>query len=442
MTTATDTIALGDFVRRRAKSGSLVVQPRMGFASATTMRRGLAAVRDVTAPTIGTITLDSYTRVGDYEGAAAALVSGADMNGYPLLTHSVDTTRQVIGGLLAPDFPIQVRHGSALPSAIVRAALRSGLTATEGGPVSYCLPYSRVPLAEAISDWKRACEALAQEPNAHLESFGGCMLGQLCPPEMLIAITILECMFFRQHGLRDVSLSYAQQTNEQQDIEAVTALRVLASEFLSDLQWHVVIYTYMGVFPQTRRGALEILRDSARLAIRTGSERLIVKTTAEAHRIPTVADNITALEHAHRASLDDSGARVHAPDPGQARRTEVYAGARALIDAVLNMSDDLGKALAVSFSRGYLDVPYCLHPDNRNRTRTFIDQDGTLRWAALGAMPLPSSPVPGQFTAIPKTTSTDLLNMLGWTRARFDHPMDPAAGGRPFRHLPSGIAEG
>ena len=61
--------------------------------------------------------------------------------------------------------------------------------------------------------------------RAHLETFGGCLLGQLCPPSLLVAISVLEALFFVQHGLRSVSLSYAQQTHPAQDIEALAALR-------------------------------------------------------------------------------------------------------------------------------------------------------------------------------------------------------------------------
>ena len=79
------------------------------------------------------------------------------------------------------------------------------------------------------------------------------MLGQLCPPGLLVAISVLEGLFFRQHGMRSVSLSYAQQTNPDQDEEAVAALRRLAAECCRDVDWHVVLYTYMGVFPRTPR---------------------------------------------------------------------------------------------------------------------------------------------------------------------------------------------
>ena len=69
----------------------------------------------------------------------------------------------------------------------------------------------------------------------HLESFGGCMLGPALPAGLLVALSVLEALFFRQHGLRSISLSYAQQTHPGQDLEAVAALRRLAGELLPEL---------------------------------------------------------------------------------------------------------------------------------------------------------------------------------------------------------------
>ncbi len=105
--------------------------------------------------------MDSYTRVGDYDAVRRALRDGSPLNGYPIVGHPAETTRTVLDGVRDSDFPVQVRHGSADPRDIVAALLRCGLDATEGGPVSYCLPYSRTPLQESVDDWRQACELLA-----------------------------------------------------------------------------------------------------------------------------------------------------------------------------------------------------------------------------------------------------------------------------------------
>ncbi|MFF7993607.1 methylaspartate mutase [Kitasatospora xanthocidica] len=424
----------GAFVAQAADAGALVVQPRMGMAEAARMRDGLLATRGAAAVTVGTITLDSYTRTGDLAAARRALAVGAGLNGYPIATHPVDVTRAVLHGVADAGFPVQVRHGSAAPERIFEALLAAGLDATEGGPVSYCLPYGRTPLHEAVACWRRSCELLASmrefgaEP--HLETFGGCLMGQLCPPSLLIAVSVLEALFFRQHGLRSISLSYAQQTNARQDEEALAALGRIADELLADVDRHLVVYAYMGVYPRSPGGARLLLEDAARLAVRGGAARLIVKTTAEAHRIPTVAENVRALEAAAAAAT----AERTRPRPAAPPDTGIEAEARALIGAVLDLDADLGRALVRAFAAGYLDVPYCLHPDNAGRTRSSLGPDGRLHWSAVGSMPIAGLVEGGR---PPILGSAGLLSALSHVQRRYDG-RDPRPAAAPVpRGLPA-----
>jgi methylaspartate mutase epsilon subunit len=380
------------------------------------MLAGLLATRSAAGTTVGTITLDSYTRMGQDDEARAALSTGAELNGYPIVAHHRDTTRGVLSTVAGPDFPVQVRHGSPVPERIVRALTAVGLHATEGGPVSYCLPYSRVPLQNAVHNWSRSTDLLAElgvgGPEPHLESFGGSMMGQLCPPSLLLALSVLECLFFRQHGIRCVSLSYAQQTNAEQDREAVLALRRLAGELLPDVRWHVVVYAYMGVYPRTVVGADRLLAEAVRLAVRTGAARLIVKTAAEAYRIPTIPENVAALESAAAVA----GAERHAPVLPAPQDTGIYAEARTLVEAVLSLSPDVGRALADAFRLGWLDVPYCLHPDNAGRARSYLDSTGRLQWSATGDLPIRTVVRPSGVDL----TAAGLLASLSYVERKFD----------------------
>lgn len=354
---------LNAHVARAAEDGRLVVQPRMGMALPGDMAAGLRAVADSQVRAVGTITLDSYTRVGDHAGARRALDEGLPLNGFPLVAHGPEITRSVAGA--AGHLPVQVRHGSAQPADIFAAMAAAGLTTSEGGPVSYCLPYGRTPLAESVVSWRDASTRLAEECRAqglgaHLETFGGCLLGQLCPPSLLVAMSVLEGLFFARCGIPSVSLSYAQQTSPVQDIEALAAMRILADELLPPwVERHIVLYAYMGVFPRGLPGAELLQATSAEVAVRGGAGRLIVKTSVEAHRIPSVWENLAALR------LADATAR-HArhesvlPWHGQAAPTDILREARALMAPALE-AGDIGEGLLHAFREGLLDVPYCLH---------------------------------------------------------------------------------
>lgn len=405
-------------LRESKRTGSVVVQPRMGFADPATMRAGLLAVRAANALTVGTITVDSYTRVGDIAAADAAVRSHTDLNGYPLCSHSDQTTRSMLADVRGPGFPVQVRHGSARPGHIITRLIRLGLDATEGGPVSYCLPYGRTPLRTAVDEWSRACDQLAAaaQPGqpTHMECFGGCLLGQLCPPSLLVAISVLEGLFFRQHGVPSVSLSYAQQSNPSQDLEALNALQRLIRELMSDLDTHIVLYTYMGVFPRTRHGALALIEESARLAVHGGARRLIVKTANESRRIPSIADNVEALEHADRAAHHAQVEQSTGRQPWLREDSGLYQEAGQIVDAVRSLHPDLGRAILLAFQRGILDVPYCLHPDTLGKTCSRIDTAGRLEWTQIGSMPING---PCDSEAI---SAVEFNQMLRYVADRFD----------------------
>ncbi|MYR95025.1 Glutamate mutase subunit E [Streptomyces sp. ScaeMP-e83] len=432
-----DPVDFGAFVRAHGGHGSLVVQPRMGFGDPLRMREGLIATKGADAVTVGTITLDSFTRVGELASVEAALRDGSGLNGYPVVTYPPRVTERVLDGVRAPDFPVQVRHGSAVPGDIFTALRSTYLNATEGGPVSYCLPYGRTPLHDSVRNWERCTQDFARlrdmgvEP--HLETFGGCMLGQLCPPSELVAISLVEALFFCQHGVRSVSLSYAQQTHPGQDREAIAALRRLCRELLPTDNWHVVVYAYMGVYPQTDAGAYLLLDEAAELAVDSGSERLIVKTVAESRRIPTIEENVAALESAARKArpgrVPPAADADAAPDLAD---SQTYQEARALVEAVLDLSSDIGSALRLAFARGLFDIPYCLHPDNHGRTRSYIDGDGRLRWAAVGGLPFGGLVRAGRTRDV---SSSGLLADLSYVRRTFDERA-AAAGGRLERAGP------
>ena len=146
---------LGRYVSAHGTAGRLVVQPRMGMADPEAMAAGIAAVAGLDCPTVATVTIDSYTRVGDHAAAAAALKSGAPLNGFPIVAHGSRQTA-LVAAAAGADVPVQVRHGSANPGAILAATAEAGLGASEGGPVSYCLPYGRTPLVEAVRRWADA----------------------------------------------------------------------------------------------------------------------------------------------------------------------------------------------------------------------------------------------------------------------------------------------
>jgi methylaspartate mutase epsilon subunit len=390
----------------------------MGMGTLEDMQAGLLAVKSLDAPTVGTITLDSYTRMGQYEEAQKALQTGLDLNGFPVLAYRSEDIAARLTALGSRDFLIQVRHGTAQPEKIFAQLVKAGLFLTEGGPVSYCLPYSRLPLKEAIASWQKSCRMLAGYPEkSHVESFAGCLLGQLCHPSILVSLGILEALFFSQSGLRDISLSYAQHYSLTQDLAAVAALRRLAALYLgAEVCWHIVVYTFMGLFPETLQGYEKILKESAHLAVLSGAKRLIVKTYEESRQIPSVASNLKALKKAHEFSTCLPENIIYDAE----EEDIIFSQAKALIDSVLNSHQDIGAGLYQAFQDGRLDVPFCLHLDNRRLATCMIDQNGYLQWISPGKLPIILKKNKSGASAISSLASSKFLEMLAFNRQKFD----------------------
>lgn len=409
--------SFGPFVEASARQGRIVFQPRMGFGDPRLMREGLTAVKSCPHPTAGTITLDAYTRVGDYVTPRTVLEEQGDLNGYPILTHEPHVTSALVDNLHDTTFPVQVRHGTALPESIFDQLIHLGLTATEGGPISYCLPYSRTSLTEAVAAWRRGCRTLSQAgQSAHIESFGGCMLGQLSPPSLLVAITLIEAIFFREYGVHSVSLSFAQGTSDVQDVGALIALQRLAASYLGDDDWHVVFYMYMGVFPNTFEGARRLIVDATKVGVAGGCHRIIVKTPSEAIEIPSIASNIDAINLAASRAVATDKTNDFNMTAVRGYADSCCVEAACIVDTVLSLDRDIGTAIIQAFKRGILDVPYCLHPDNPGVTRALISDEGELRWAKRGNIPRPHGL--RRFDPPTRDISSDELISMLWFKAR------------------------
>jgi len=410
-----------EFINKNTKANNLIVQPRMGFSCQKAMKNGLNQVKSLGIPAIGTITIDSFTRIGNFEEAKEALRKNKDLNGYPIVAYSTDENKNLIEDIIGPNFPVQVRHGSPLPIEIFKSSIAAKIDAIEGGPISYCLPYSRVPLKESIKAWQTCCQLYAEAGNGfyHIESFGGCMMGQLCPPSMLIAITILEALFFRYYGIQSLSVSLAQGTNSKQDLAALNSLGLLCQKYLGDdTDWHIVYYTFMGKFPSTYHGAKAIIEESVLIAKQGKARRLILKTVKEAHQIPTIEENKEALMWANNLA-NESNIKDNLISEDKSLKEQINLEADFLINLVLNLNKNPGKAIALAFKRGYLDIPYCLHPSNRRLTKAQLDIFGNISWSDSGKIPFPTYLKANQLKCN-RLTSKGLLRMLSHNQYKYD----------------------
>ena len=415
------------YIRYKKRDHHLLIQPRVGFSNIQTMTSGLKAVASLCSNTVGTITIDSYTRNSEFQQIRDALEKRINLNGYPLISHGAHITQSMIQEVSdSVDYPffVQVRHGSAKPFNLFKTMVKTGITISEGGPISYCIPYSSVSIQESTQEWiKSVLYFVEHSKNAHIESFGGCLLGQLCPPSFLIAVTILEGLFFRQQNLSSISLSYSQGTNLIQDMAGLRVLNSLAKKYLGDGDWHIVVYTFMGLFPKTIEGAKAAIKESVILAKLGGAARLIVKTTVESQRIPTIEENIEAMIYANEIAMNvekNINSETTTIQYDAAEEERIFEQAINIIESVLNLSPQFSKAFPIAFSKGLLDVPYSLHPDNLRKTSATINDEGYLEWENIGHLAIPQRTLNRKYFKKSGISSSQLLTLLSFVQRKFD----------------------
>ncbi len=399
-------------IQQAAARRQLVIQPDVGFSSVDAMGSALACTAATKWPTVGTLHIDSLTRIGLLSWVERTLSAGGTLNGYPLVSVPPQHTQAMIAGV--PALPIQVRHGSAHPEAIFSLMQAVGLTAADGGPLSHCLAHGRTQVRRSIGSWRLCVEQLAtwreRGIDFHLESHGGCLGGLPCPPSLRVALSLLEAIFFMHHGIDSLSLSYAQGPNVDQDLGALTALRKLASIYIPTARYHTVVHTYMGPQPQTQSGLRRLIDDAAMLACRGGAARLVVRPRGAPH--PEQSDIEQALVWAMQAAST--------PERGRQRRRESSSHPRlaphtrpreaswglspraaafaetiareacSIIEATRSLHHNIDHALELAVANGLIDIPGCLHPQNRGLTAMRLDRAGALQWVDTGRLPFPA----------------------------------------------------
>lgn len=406
------------FVEEASQKKQLIVQPRMGVSDFKKMGQGIRAVSNLPFPVVATITIDSFTRNLELQELDQVLKEGHELNGFPLITYGAAALQELIQTYARPDLLVQVRHGSPLPYDLFKVMVEGGIYFSEGGPLSYCLPYSRVPIEQTLLNWTKSLTLLSEYPSAHMESFGGCMLGQLCHPSLLIAVVVLEGLFFKQCGIQDISLSYTQGTHLTQDLAALRVLQECATQYLEGCNVHRVLYTYMGMYPITPAGAHALLKESVRLAKLADVERLVVKTEVESIRIPTFDENINALIAAHRIAESKEILGNVTFDAEEYERIKLQA--HSIIHAVLSLDGCVGAAIGKALHKGLIDIPYCLHPQNKNQARCGIDARGYLQWISVGSIPLDSKTISPYFGRGFKLSPDGFIKMLSFMQRKFD----------------------
>jgi methylaspartate mutase epsilon subunit len=346
------------------------------------------------------LTIDSCTRHNQYDTAMQLLRRSEEeghsyLNGYPLVCHGHELTRQLYAGL---DKPVSLRHGTPDARLLVELAIGSGIAEIEGGGLCYCLPYSEgFPLDRALLYWQyvdRIC-ALYSTPERpiHRESFGP-LSATLVPPAMAIVIEIIEALLAAEQGVLSFAVSFGQTGSFTQDVATACVLRRLVREALDAhgfqaMQVHLVYHQWMGQFPMQRERAAALIAGSALIAGVIGADKIVVKTVDEALGVPSAEVNAEAVDTV-RYVLRTFAAPAMIDSSSIAAEAALLASeAGSILEAIYGLSGDMfWESVYRAFQLGWLDLPFSPHADNANRLLTMRDANHSIRIVDPGAVPI------------------------------------------------------
>ena len=376
-----------------------LIQPRGGVPLFDDQFRLTQALSDAGADFVP-LTIDSCTRHNQYDTAALLLKRSEEegrslLNGYPLICHGHELTRQLYTSL---NKPVSLRHGTPDARLLVEVAIASGIAEIEGGGLCYCLPYSEgFPLDRALLHWQyvdRVCSLYSTpERPIHRESFGP-LSATLVPPAIAIAIEVVEALLAAEQGVASFAVSFGQTGSFVQDVATARVLRSLARHYLDicgfgAMSLRLVYHQWMGQFPTQRERAGALIANSALVACVIDADKIVVKTVDEAMGVPRMEVNAEAVDMV-RYVLETFGTAqtVHSPTIDE-EAALLESEARSIIDAIFALTGEVfWESVYRAFQLGYLDVPFSPHADNANELVSMRDANRSIRILDAGRVPI------------------------------------------------------
>lgn len=376
-----------------------LIQPRGGFPDFAAQLELTRALDEAGADFIP-LTIDSCTRHNQYDTASQLLKRGEEegrsyLNGYPLVCHGHELTRELYAGL---EKPVSLRHGTPDARLLVEVAIASGIVEIEGGGLCYCLPYSEgFPIDRCLLYWQyvdRVC-ALYSTPDApvHRESFGP-LTATLVPPAIAVAIQIIEALLAAEQGVLSFAVSFGQTGSFIQDVATAAVLRKLTRHFLDEFGFpevacFLVYHQWMGQFPVDPARASALIIGSTILSSIIGADKIVVKTVDEALGVPRREVNADAVRTVRYVLRTFACA-----EPLSSRQIEqeselIESEARNILTAIFALpGNEFWESVYRAFQLGYLDIPFSPHADNPNRLVSMRDGNASIRISDPGAVPI------------------------------------------------------
>lgn len=386
-------------LRRAADEERTLIQPRAGVPL---IDRHIALLRHLETEGEADLlptTIDSYTRLNQYEKAEHGIEESmredkAMLNGFPAVNHGVKGCRQVTEAVQSP---VQVRHGTPDARLLAEITLAGGFTSFEGGGISYNIPYAKaVPLEKTLLDWQYVDRLTGYYEERGIsinrEPFGP-LTGTLVPPCISHAVAIIEALLAAEQGVRSITVGYGQCGNLTQDVAAVRSLKILTEEFLKRFGYEntvvtTVLHQWMGGFPQDEAKAFAVISWGSAAAALSKATKVIVKTPHEAIGVPTMEANAQGLRTTRQIISMLADQQLTDDETLRAEMQVIMEETRCILEKTLELGEgDIAKGAVRAFAAGVIDVPFAPSRMNAGKILPARDNNGAVRLLDTANLP-------------------------------------------------------
>jgi methylaspartate mutase epsilon subunit len=372
----------------RYASGAPLIQPRGGRTTQAKQSQLWSALESAGCDLLP-LTIDSKTRLGQIELASTAyqnsLISGLEtLNGFPLLSVDVKIAKELID---SANLPVSLRHGTPYAFDLIKRAVEIGITEIEGGPLSYCLPYSRdTDLVRVINSWKEAELVCSKSQDTVVRETFGILTACLVPPIVSVLVNALECAFIETFKGGTPMASFGATGSDYQDAAAVESFRLVYPWLKERLQlpesdFLVAFHHWMGPFPKNKELAESIIVSGTQLAVLIGANKVVTKTVDEALGVPTDDSNAAGVRLT-KSVLEESLSLLEIV-PALSKSEEdvslIVKECKIQLEKLLERTSDICEILFDAVKTGLIDPPFAPHRACRGNLKSLRAIDGSVR---------------------------------------------------------------
>ncbi|QXV63872.1 methylaspartate mutase subunit E [Mucilaginibacter sp. 21P] len=387
--------------KNKLANGSPLFQPRTGVADIEQQISKLKFLEQEGSD-ISSVQLDAASRSGMYDKARLGVEMSIErktsqLNGFPIPIYGVKEVNRLVTSV---NSPFQLRGGGPDHRFTYEVALNAGITAVEGGFLCYCLPYDKLTSpSTSLKYWQyidRLCTLYADWHGIHINrEYFGVLTATLIEPSLAIVINIVQAIASAQQGVKSISVGYAEQGNRVQDIAAIQMMDKLVNHYLNKEKFRckvtTVFHQFMAAFPADYEKAEQLIFQSAITATLASATKVMVKTAAEAIKIPDRFDNAKAVKLCKQATLL---ANINTVNQNQldVEKSVIRREVSQLMNVIIELGNGqivLGALKAVD--QGIIDIPWSPNIYNKNKVINVRDVNGAVRFYDFGNMPFDST---------------------------------------------------